>query len=140
MSKKKDLLFNKKANRNIVHSTIEFSGPLPPPQMLEKYDQVSPGAAAIIIAMVQKQQEHRMSLEKQVIDSDVSRSRQGLYAGWSTAVLFALCATYLVSIGKSIEGTVLGTSIIVALVSIFVRGSTERSKEREVRDKPTTDT
>jgi uncharacterized membrane protein len=59
----------------------EFSGPLPHPQALKAYDIVLPGAAERIISMAEKQQAHRLYLERTVIDGDTKRASLGLAAG-----------------------------------------------------------
>lgn len=62
-------------NRVVVHQSTSFSGPLPPPEILRRFDEVVPGAAERIIKMAEEQSGHRRELEKKVIESDVSRSR-----------------------------------------------------------------
>lgn len=44
---------------SLIHAQMEFSGPLPPPQILGQYDEVLPGAAERILRMAEKQQDHR---------------------------------------------------------------------------------
>ncbi|MBI1739603.1 MAG: DUF2335 domain-containing protein [Acidobacteriales bacterium] len=48
-----------------------FSGPLPHPEDLAKYEQVLPGSADRIIRMAERQAEHRQNLEKTVVLSNV---------------------------------------------------------------------
>ena len=45
-----------------------FSGPLPPPEILYQYNRIIPDGADRILSLVEKQQSHRMYLEKTVID------------------------------------------------------------------------
>jgi len=52
-------------------------GPLPPPEILQKYNQVEPGLAERIVSMVEKQSEHRRSLEKKVVFSGERRALLG---------------------------------------------------------------
>lgn len=52
---------------HISRVTEEFSGPLPPPQHLEQYNQILPGSAERILSMAEKQQEHRMAVENSVL-------------------------------------------------------------------------
>ena len=40
-----------------------FSGPLPPPEMLARYEETVPGAAERIIVITEEQHRHRMSVE-----------------------------------------------------------------------------
>jgi uncharacterized membrane protein len=43
----------------IAQSSKSFSGPLPPPESLAEYEQISPGFADRIITMAEKEQVHR---------------------------------------------------------------------------------
>lgn len=130
MSKKKNL------NRTVVKQqrgvTIHesFIGPLPSPSHLEKYEQILPGAADRIISMAEKQSSHRQDLEKQVIKSDIRNSLLGLIFGFIIGLGGVSCGFYLIYIGKIIEGGLFSGATIVALVSAFIYGSTQRRKER----------
>jgi uncharacterized membrane protein len=45
---------------NVVKAVSQqFSGPIPPPQILGDYDKVQPGFAERIIAMAEREQSHR---------------------------------------------------------------------------------
>jgi len=58
--------------RAVATTTAEtFSGPLPHPQILEKYNEVVPDAAERIIAMAENQSKHRQELETKAIESDI---------------------------------------------------------------------
>ena len=62
------------------HTEVSFSGPLPPPGVLESYEKVLPGSAERIFTMAEKQIEHRMYLEKVVLESGAKRANLGIYA------------------------------------------------------------
>lgn len=40
-----------------------FSGPLPPPEMLARYEEIVPGVAERIVVVVEEQHRHRMDVE-----------------------------------------------------------------------------
>ena len=67
---------SQKNKRELIHaeSFRSFSGPLPPPEILERFNDVGPGAAERIIKMAEEQFAHRVYLEKNVIGSDIERS------------------------------------------------------------------
>lgn len=78
-------------------STSRYSGPLPPPEVLENYDRIVPGAAKKIIAMALRQSRHRQELERKVIESDMRRSRDGLWVGGAlslTSILLGAVAVF----------------------------------------------
>jgi uncharacterized membrane protein len=59
-----------------------FSGPLPHPDILAKFEQVLPGTSARIIKMAETQSEHRQALERCVVEGDTRRSWYGLWTGF----------------------------------------------------------
>jgi uncharacterized membrane protein len=117
-------------------SSVCFSGPLPPPEILEHYEKICPGAADRIITMSESQSEHRKGLEKSVITSDISRANKGLIFGFIVGLVGLLGSVFLIGIGKGAYGVAIGAIDLVALVSVFVYGSQSRKKEREQRREP----
>ena len=77
-----------KESRNLVQIsrqqqiTESFSGPLPPPQVLQQYNEIVPGLAGRIVAHAERQTEHRIQMEAKVIHSDISKSWAGLVCGF----------------------------------------------------------
>lgn len=127
---------NKKNEKKSVvfrsaQSTVHFSGPLPPPEILGKYDQISPGAAKIIIEMADRQAGHRQGLENRVINSDIFNSRIGLIFGFIIGMTGIISGALLVYFGKTASGILLSGTTILSLVGTFVYGSQGRRKERE---------
>ena len=53
-----------KAATAIVARLEMFSGPMPPPQHLERYNSIVPGAGRIILDMAVKEQRHRHSMNR----------------------------------------------------------------------------
>ncbi len=121
-------------SRTVATATAEsFSGPLPPPQILEKYNEVVPDAAERIIAMAERQSKHRQQLEAKVIESDIGNSRLGLHYGLIIGLATVIGGAFCIYSGYEIGGTVLGGTGLTGLVGVFVYGSTQRRKEREKR-------
>ncbi len=60
--------------RRIVAAGHFFSGPIPSPAMLKRYNDILPNAADRILAMAEQQQNHRIHIEKTVIESDAKRA------------------------------------------------------------------
>ena len=60
------------------HTEVSFSGPLPPPGVLEGYERVLPGSAERIFTMAEKQLEHRLHLEKVVVEGGSKRADMGI--------------------------------------------------------------
>lgn len=54
-----------------------FSGPLPPPEVLSKYNEVHPDAAERIIAMAENESKHRRNIEQMVVQNEYREARIG---------------------------------------------------------------
>ncbi|MBI1812975.1 DUF2335 domain-containing protein [Candidatus Peregrinibacteria bacterium] len=89
----------------ITHTEEQyFSGPIPPASELAKYEQACSGAANRIIAMAEKQEAHRHTLESTVISSNVKNERLGMhYAFMLTGVLMIFGAIMILT-GKETAG------------------------------------
>ena len=114
-------------------AAASFSGPIPPPQILADYNQIVPGSANRIIAMAEKQADHRRRLETQVISSDITNSRVGLFCGLAIGVGGLVAATVIAIYGNPQAGVGMGLVTLASLVSVFVYGSRLRVKERQVK-------
>ena len=53
-----------------VSATEVWAGPIPPPEALQKYEDLVPGAANRILKMAEGQTAHRIQIEKTVIGGD----------------------------------------------------------------------
>ncbi len=112
---------------------VTFSGPLPPPAILEHYDQVVPGAAERIITMTEQQSKHRQTLESKVVASDVFNSKLGLIFGFILGIVAIGGGILLTLQGQPIYGTIFGGLYLIGIVGVFVYGSQQRRKERQSR-------
>lgn len=79
--------------------TQTWSGPLPPPAALEHFDRIVPGAAERILAMVEKEQAHRIDHEKSALSAAISDSKTGKAYGFFLALLAIGGAIFTAYIG-----------------------------------------
>ena len=118
----------------VTEVSQSFSGPLPPPEILRKFDEVVPGAAERIIKMAEDQSIHRKELEKKVIDSDIARSKWGQILGFVIAIAGLVVSAIVVVYGSAIAGGIIGVGTLASLVGVFMYGSKTRSEERKVKN------
>ena len=77
LSELEDLLRNESPElRTHILSVVKrvetsYSGPLPKPDDFAKYEAVQQGAADRILAMAEKQQAHRISCEKMIVEENL---------------------------------------------------------------------
>jgi len=114
------------------------AGPLPAPEVIAQYEAVLPGAAERIIAMAEAQAEHRMRLERSVIDTGNRRSILGLCAALVVTLACVLGGTYAIVHGHDWAGGIVCGGSLAGLAGTFVYGSQSLRAERENRLKALT--
>lgn len=107
----------------IVSISNSFSGPLPPPEMLAKYNQAVPNGAERILAMTEAQLKHRQKVEKKKF----KQSAIGQIMGFALAVGCIAGTIYLSMNDHESVAIVLGTCTIIGLVTVFVLGKRAQS-------------
>ncbi len=110
-----------------------FSGPLPHPDLLKKYDDVCPGAADRLIGMAEKQAAHRQAMESRALDYEHRRSMLGTQCGLVVALAGFVTAGWVAWIGHPTAAGIIGSVDLGALVGVFMYGKYYTSKERRER-------
>ena len=126
----------RRTTSELTVSTFEFFGPLPPPQLLKGYNDAFAGCAERVVAMAERQSEHRQKLETIVIESNCKAQSRGQWFAFVLALMVIGGGVYLLAQGKSVQGF---SAIIIALASLIgalVYSHTEQKKERERRLRP----
>ena len=116
--------------------SFSFSGPLPPPQLLKQYNDVVPNGAERLMAMAERQQNHRQELERTVIEGNVESESRGQWMGLFISIAVIGAGTYLAAIGRQITGGILVGVDVVALASVFVVGKQKQQKELAKKRQP----
>lgn len=107
-----------------------FSGPIPPPNLLARYNEVVPNGAERILAMAERQGLHREGLEKQVVEGNLKSTKQGNNRAFILALVVVLGGIYLMATGKDGWGFAAIITSLTALVSVFAIAKIEQRKER----------
>lgn len=115
------------ALRSLAIAT-KYSGPVPHPRMLQQYKDVMADAPERIFAMAEKQQAHRMDLEKSVIKGDILRADRGLILGFVLFLILGVGAIILLALGKDIPGFAVLVTSIIGGIGNFIRVGRERAK------------
>lgn len=119
-----DSLRQESSNRSVkvVAERVQFQGPLPPPEVLGKYEAIQSGFAERIIRMAENEQAHRHAVEKSVVDSSFSEAHTGQLYGLIIGVVAILAGTFAAVMGAPIPGAIIGGGGVIGLVSVFVLG------------------
>lgn len=105
------------------------SGPLPDPETLIEYNSVITNGADRIMKMAENQQNHRISIEKSVINSQSNQSLIGQIFGFILGLVGLGCGTFLAYNGFETVGAIIAGGTVVSLVSVFVIGKKLQKKD-----------
>jgi uncharacterized membrane protein len=114
-----------------------FSGPLRPPEMLRRYEELLPGSADRVISMAERQSAHRQNLEKTVVDSNCTNERLGMILGFIMCVLAISAGTYSVIKGNDAFAIAAIVSALASPVAVFIYGKSEQKKDLQARQQST---
>ncbi|NMA17920.1 MAG: DUF2335 domain-containing protein [Clostridiaceae bacterium] len=105
-----------------------FRGPLPPPEMLAEYEKIQPGLADRIVKMAEKQQDHRISLERSVVDTNNANSRIGLFFGGTIGIIGVAGSLILVALGHTVSGLSALILALASLIGVYLKGLHEKQQ------------
>lgn len=113
-----------------------YSGPIPPPEALARYEEIQPGAADRILKMAEKQQEHRMALETKAIGGQVDQSKRGQIFGFIAIFLCIGAAVFFAVVCNMTKfAATFLTVTMVTLVGLFLSGKNVMKKDLKEKSK-----
>jgi uncharacterized membrane protein len=115
-------------------ASYSFSGPLPPPELLAKYNDVIPNGAERIMAMAEEQAHHRQALEKIVVGGNVQSETRGQWMGLVICLVVVLGGILLIHEGRQLVGGGIVGADLVALVGVFVYGKKVQRQELQSKN------
>lgn len=99
-----------------------FSGPIPPPSVLEGYERLIQGAAERILVMAESDAKHQQEIEFAALRAAEGEVKRGQLFGFIIG-LTALGASMLaLAMGSPAVAGVIGGTTVVGLVSVFIIG------------------
>lgn len=127
---KKETVLLREEVKAVIQS--EFSGPIPPPDIIEKYEHILPGSADRIIAMAEKQSIHRQNMERTMVESEARDSLLGIVFAFMLGIGCIIAAIVVVVLvpknSGAVAGAVMGATGIGSITSGFIRSTRTKSK------------
>lgn len=114
-------------------ASYHWSAPLPPPDVLAKYNEAFPGCAERILVMAEQQSAHRQQIEARVINGNIYSQKVGLWLGFVLAFIVIFSGAWLVYEGRIAWGAGFIGVPLIGLVSIFVFGKRDQNRELQQR-------
>jgi len=108
-----------------VSQQYSFFGRLPPPEVLEKYNQAMPGLDERIITMAEQQGRHRQEIEK---TSNAFVQKVGPLLGFIVAMTAVIGGIMLVLKGKDGYGLAAIITALASLAGVFIYGKKQQRK------------
>lgn len=105
------------------------SGPLPDGDTIRIYSEVIPNGGDRLMSTVERQLEHRFTIENIGVRRTFNQSSTGQWMGFGIAIVFGLIAWDLAKSGHEVVASILGTVDLVALVAIFITGKSQNKNK-----------
>ncbi len=119
----------------VVATGISFSGPLPPPSVLEGYDRIVPGAAERLLSLVEADAKHQRELEFAALNAEVRGVRLGQVLGCLVVLAALTVAAFCVAYGQETAASTIGGTTVVSLAACFVLGRRKETPPKPTRKK-----
>jgi uncharacterized membrane protein len=98
-------------------------GPLPSPETLEKYGNISPEILNCIVSAFREQSTHRQSIEKWIFKGGTIRSILGVLFAFIIGMTAISWGGFLVLYDHAIAGTIFGGFGIAGIIKSFLDGT-----------------
>lgn len=115
-------------------ATATWTGPLPPADQVEAYERVLPGSFNRLLSMAERQQDHRIDLEKTVASGSIARARHGMYLGFALAVIVLAIGAAAIFTGHQTAGLAGIIAPAAVLAAVFAVGRIDQRRERVHKD------
>ena len=108
--------------RVTVAEAMSFVGPLPPPTMYREYENTLAGSAERILAMAEKEQNHRIAWETEAQSASGQETKRGQWLGFAIAAGCIGAATFLAVSGHEVVAGIMALGAgAVGLVGRFLK-------------------
>ena len=97
-----------------------YQGPIPPPEDFREYEAVLPGASKDILDMTKSQQEHRIDMEKKIVEHAIRSEHRGQLYGFILGVICICGALFASYIGVQGLSYILATTTLLGALGVFV--------------------
>lgn len=110
-----------------VSQSRHYSGPLPLPEDLARYDQVVPGAAERIIKMAENEMQHRHDNDNKITKNIVITTYLSIFVAFICVLIMSGLVFYALYKGFSAAAGTIAVGSIAAVASVFFT----RKKDKE---------
>lgn len=105
-----------------------FSGPIPPPSILEGYEQLIPGAADRILKMAESDARHQQEIEFAALSGTLAEVKRAQLFAFFIVIIALGAAMLALKMGSPDVAGIIGGTTVVGLVSAFIVGRLAKSE------------
>jgi uncharacterized membrane protein len=117
---------------SLLHQQIQhFSGPLPSPEMLSKYNEILPNAAERVFRMAEKAQDHYEETEKKLVDLEIKKVPKGQNHAFAIAITGIVGAVICAFLGQVTIGSIIGGATLISVVPHFIPGKRKKKEDND---------
>jgi len=99
-----------------------FQGPVPSPAALQEYEDIQPGFAERLIALTEREAQHRHTITYRAQRQDARETTLGQVFALVVTISAFVCTAWLGYLGLEWAASIVGGTTVVALVSAFIAG------------------
>ena len=111
----------------------QYSGPLPPPELLERFNQVIPNGAERIMVMVEQQNSHRMVIENTVVKNQQWQSTLGQYFALAVTIFGLSISAWAIAYGHDGAGGTIGVATVGSVAAAFITGRNKQQADLKAK-------
>ena len=122
----------------VNHHIENYSGPIPHPAILERFNLIIPNGAERIMTMVEEEQRHRQNLEIEVVRQDGHEAVSGRKAERRGQFLAAVICLSLIFVAREVAlaghpgyATLLAGGTLAGIITAFVSGNFKGSAPKQ---------
>jgi uncharacterized membrane protein len=111
----------------------KYSGPLPPPELLDQFNHVIPNGAERIMVMVEQQNKHRMDIETTVVKNQQWQSTLGQYFALIITLFGLALSTAAIFTNHDVVGGTIGVATISSVAIAFITGRNKQKADLKAK-------
>lgn len=114
------------ASMTVRELSVEYAGPLPPPDLLARYGELHPDAVAVILRNFDEQSRHRRNMEAAVVTGSERRADRGQPLAAGLLALGIVSGSLVALVNGTAGVTIVGAAFTGGVLAYVVGGRPPR--------------
>ncbi|XKM13985.1 DUF2335 domain-containing protein [Orbaceae bacterium ac157xtp] len=112
-----------------LHKSESYSGPLPHPDILKKYNEIDPNFAQIIFSHFKDEQTHRHSIDNKAIDGAIKSDKRAQWMAFSLSASVILLSFFCIYSDKEVAGAIGIIAGLGTLIAAYLKSGKNNDKK-----------